>query len=184
MFYWSLVWRWGERRMSSWSEIKKGIFLAWWLAMGSWWMAALKEAVHSTKYKSCSTMMHIEKEASGAKIKTQRWLQEFPSKLREWKRFNGISCSVKHFLSVDFISSNFCPVFIYEKEEKQEKCSFKAVHAWCSEGLVCCRVENEQSKAVTCDISVRCWWQQWYLQREFRQIRLCQGNNIWLWALC
>lgn len=54
-------------------------------------MAALKGALHSTNTKA---VMHIKKEESEAKIKTQRWLQEFPSKLREWKRFSGINCSV------------------------------------------------------------------------------------------
>lgn len=62
----------------------------------------------------------------------------------------------QHVLSAGFISSNFCPVFICEEEGKKEKCSFK-VHVCCSEGLVCCRIEKEQSKAglVSCDTSVQ-----------------------------
>lgn len=47
--------------------------------------------------------MHIKKEASEAKIKNQRWLQEFPLKPREWKRLNGINCSVS-ISSVVFLS--------------------------------------------------------------------------------
>lgn len=43
----------------------------------------------------------------------------------------------KRFLSGLFINSNFCPVFVYEKEGKQEKWFFVAVHVWCSDGLVC-----------------------------------------------
>lgn len=67
-------------------------------------------------------MMHIKKEASEAKIKNQTLLQEFASKFEGVEEIQCDEVLSKHFFNNVFISSNFCPIFIYEKKGKQQHC--------------------------------------------------------------
>lgn len=129
--------------------------------------------------------MNIKKKASEVKIKNQRWLQEFPSKLREWKRFSGINCSVS-VSSVVFLSVAIFGIYSAMKKRKNKRSGFYSYLCMLLWWFFLLKDWKEQRKVglMTCDILVQWWWQDWHLQREFRQIRLYQGSNIWVWALC
>lgn len=123
--------------------------------------------------------MHIQEEASEAKIKNQRWLQEFPSELREWKRFNGINCSLACPHSC-FYQSQFLSYIYLRKRGKTREVFFYGCPCMVLWWFCLLKDLKWAKKGRSCDILVQRWWQDWHLQRELRQIRLYPGNNMGL----